>query len=226
MDGASFDRMARELAAGRTRRNVIKGLGAAALGALGLAGAGRRAGADECKGTGKACSKGSQCCSGNCAPAPDKGSVAGSGSICCAAGQGNCGGACADLTTITNCGACGTVCPTQRHPHLQCRDLWDRLQPRVRRLRRRRGQRVRNGHPQRPGPLRGLRHRLPGGHRLRRRGLPTAGTGDALRRSGAGPVRPLRRRGLLRRPLLRAMQGVRRGRLGRDPRAGGGHVLR
>jgi hypothetical protein len=51
MDGASFDRLARGLAAGHTRRSVVKRLGAAALGALGLAGAGRasRAGAGQAK---------------------------------------------------------------------------------------------------------------------------------------------------------------------------------
>jgi hypothetical protein len=111
VDGSQFDRLAKGLAAGRSRRGVLRGLGAAALGALGLAGRGGAGAADACKGTGKACSKNGQCCSGLCAPAPGKTSVAGGGAVCCAPGQvtnATTGACCTPKTCADFPGQCGT----------------------------------------------------------------------------------------------------------------------
>ena len=115
MDQDRFDQRTRALGAGRSRRGMLKAVGAAALGAVGLhAGA---AEADLCKTTAKACSKGSQCCSGNCTPDPGKTSVTASGAICCPAGQiqtstGQCG--CPSGTTLHNGVCCTptTTCPS------------------------------------------------------------------------------------------------------------------
>ena len=79
MDGDRFDALARSLATPRSRRAVVRVVaGSAAGGLLALVGAGR-AGADPCKGTGKECKKGIQCCSGSCAPPTDSISTHGSG---------------------------------------------------------------------------------------------------------------------------------------------------
>ena len=119
MDDREFDRVARAVAAGRTRRAVVRTLaGGAAGGLLALLGRGE-AGANACRGTGKTCKRGRQCCSGNCAPPPSGGgSTGGSKSICCAAGQERhaATGACCTRTCAGKaCGAddgCGGVCQT------------------------------------------------------------------------------------------------------------------
>lgn len=69
MDGSRFDRFAREMATGRSRRSVVKAAGAAVLGALGLAGAGRGVeAAAPCRpaapGPRSRCAKDAQCCAG------------------------------------------------------------------------------------------------------------------------------------------------------------------
>jgi hypothetical protein len=84
----SFDELARELASGSiTRGKALRLMGAALVGgALGSVGIGEAAAAPiGCKGDGKKCKKGTQCCSGNC-----------SGGICvsCPSGQELCNGNC------------------------------------------------------------------------------------------------------------------------------------
>ena len=126
MDAARFDSLARGLAAGRTRRGLIRGLGAAALGGLGLARLGGAAARDDgggdedddqggdgdrdCKPAGKKCRKDAQCCAGlacdggACAPAcgPD-GAPCGTGKVCSGgACVGN--GACAQGDRSGDCG--------------------------------------------------------------------------------------------------------------------------
>jgi hypothetical protein len=114
MYGSAFDALARGVAAGRTRRGVIKGLGAAALGALGLAGA-APVGADACKADGKACKKDDQCCSGSCVGGTGSGSTAHSDGVCsgctlCADGCCLAGAFCQDNQC---CDAAGCVGPVQ-----------------------------------------------------------------------------------------------------------------
>jgi hypothetical protein len=103
MDGSRFDALARRAAAPRSRRRLLRALGGALAGALLGGGA---AAAEDCKGTGKACSKGSQCCSGNCTPAPGKTSVAASGAICGTIPNG-CGGPDLDCGTCAAPQTCG-----------------------------------------------------------------------------------------------------------------------
>ena len=64
MDGERFDAMTRGLAAGADRRRVLGGLLGAALGLLGVGGAGATHGS--CRHAGAACTRDRQCCSGDC----------------------------------------------------------------------------------------------------------------------------------------------------------------
>jgi hypothetical protein len=64
MDAERFDGLVRTFGQTRSRRQTLRGLVGAAIGALALGG--RDVSADECKRNGKACKKNSQCCSGNC----------------------------------------------------------------------------------------------------------------------------------------------------------------
>ena len=118
-----FDDMAKALASGLTRRRALRrvggGLAGALLGSLGLGRAWGQAPtpkncADYCKnflgirpGGGDAYGK----CVSNCATCLDGGGTACGADACCAAGQGCCNGSCTDLTTTSNCGECGRVCP-------------------------------------------------------------------------------------------------------------------
>jgi hypothetical protein len=108
MDGQRFDEWAKDLARLTTRRGVLKGLtGSAAGSLLALVGLGSAV-ADVCKPTGKECKRDGQCCSGSCVPPTHSQSTAGSGSVCCAAGQiqyptGVC-------CTPTTCAALGKNC--------------------------------------------------------------------------------------------------------------------
>ncbi len=148
MDSGRFYRIVRTIGQTRTRRQTVRGLAGAAAGTLGLGGQEARAGKtcaadgswcrlverkrtvraqdDICKREGKPCKKNSQCCSDNCTPPGGRGSVAGSASICCPAGQdqdqdGHCvsttcapEGApvcdCSDLSTLFNCCSLGCLC--------------------------------------------------------------------------------------------------------------------
>ena len=102
MDGHRFDRIARGLAAGRTRRGIVKGLGAAALGGLGLARPGGAAAdgdpAGDCKAASKDCKKDAQCCA---APAPCAGNTP------CTTGADCCSGECIGVVS----GEVGSCCP-------------------------------------------------------------------------------------------------------------------
>jgi hypothetical protein len=114
MDGDRFDSLTRALGSGRSRRSLLRGLGAAALGAAGLARAGR---AD-------AANLGNSPCAHFCQtvfpPGPNRGACVsqaahGTGPCAaCGANPGNyCGGACTDTQTdIANCGGCGNACPS------------------------------------------------------------------------------------------------------------------
>jgi hypothetical protein len=99
MDSARFDGLVRRFGQTRSRRQALRGLaGIAASGALALSG--RAVSAQDCKGNGKACKKGSQCCGDlQCRPSLDgpknpkapTGSTAGSGKVCTQVGS------CADV---------------------------------------------------------------------------------------------------------------------------------
>jgi hypothetical protein len=117
-----LDVLARAVASGEvSRRKALRQLGGAMAGALlaylGIgcettptAPSGPRVdgprldgGRDDCKATGKACKKPSQCCSGNCC-----------GGVCCATGQICLNGTCANPCTPGACGApvfCSFSCP-------------------------------------------------------------------------------------------------------------------
>jgi hypothetical protein len=75
MDDNRFDSLTRALGSGRSRRGVLKTLGAAALGAIGLTTVGEAAAAppaskpskpSKCYGDHSSCTNGKQCCSGTC----------------------------------------------------------------------------------------------------------------------------------------------------------------
>src|SRR4051812_5502291 len=108
--GAWIDQVARTLAAGQSRRQALRTLGAVTLGAVFSGVRPSEASADEdCKGTGKACKKNEQCCSGNCTPQSTSKSTAKSDSICCPAGQVQHNGACCSLDPAACSGkTCGT----------------------------------------------------------------------------------------------------------------------
>ena len=125
MDGNRFDSLTRTFSTSRSRRGVLKGLGAATLGAVGLG----RLSMDEadaapcksphakcgkgkdkvcvdlssdpgnCGGCGQSCPEGASCVDGGCVEA-------------CSEGFDLCNGNCVDLSNdATNCGGCGTTCP-------------------------------------------------------------------------------------------------------------------
>jgi hypothetical protein len=113
MDGNRFDEMTRTLGQRRSRRGVLKALGAAAFGAVGLA----RSGAAEAAGPGNsACAEfchevfgADHKAAGQCT------SQAAKGTGPCVACGGNaarfCNGTCVDLTAdVDNCGSCGHSC--------------------------------------------------------------------------------------------------------------------
>ena len=114
MDGDRFDALTRALGSGRSRRSMLRGLGAAALGAAGLSRAGRADAAD----------LGNSPCAHFCVavfpPGPARGacvSAAAHGTgpcVACGANPANyCGGACTNVQTdVNNCGVCGNVCPS------------------------------------------------------------------------------------------------------------------
>lgn len=117
MDGNRFDSLARTLGSGRSRRGVLKGLGAAALGAAGLSRFGQT----------KAANLGNSPCAHFCVtlypPGPDRGAcieAAAQGNGICPTCAANATNVCrTDTGTIYcpdfssdpgNCGGCGKVC--------------------------------------------------------------------------------------------------------------------
>jgi hypothetical protein len=81
MDSDRFDRLVRTVGQAPSRRQVLRQLAGIAVAAA-LARGGGEAAAQACKGTGKACKKHSQCCSGNCVGGTGTGSTAGSAGVC------------------------------------------------------------------------------------------------------------------------------------------------
>lgn len=103
MDGRRFDAIAREAAAGATRRSVLKLLIGGVLG--GLAGVRARDAGAVCIPFGVRCAGGTQCCTGNCVD----------NKCACRTGLTRCGDSCLNLlTNERNCGACGASCAAGR----------------------------------------------------------------------------------------------------------------
>jgi hypothetical protein len=107
MDDPSFDTLAKRVASGSSRRDVIKViLGSAAGGALSLAGAlGLRDVAAACKGYLQSCKTGTDCCSGYCHP--NKRCNCPPNTAYC---SGNCVAKSQFQSDINNCGSCGKRC--------------------------------------------------------------------------------------------------------------------
>jgi hypothetical protein len=87
LDGSRFDRLAKNLAQRSSRRSVLKGVGKAALAAVGLGGPigtviwSRESDAASCRDGGVSCTTHAQCCAGACGgptPAVDGAAHAGS----------------------------------------------------------------------------------------------------------------------------------------------------
>jgi len=106
VDGTQFDRLTRAFARVGTRRQVVAGAAAVAIGA-GVAGADA---ATRCRAGRQTCQRDNQCCSGICrrgkdVPLKDRNRCA------CGDGETQCGNACVDLAhDERNCGACGRRC--------------------------------------------------------------------------------------------------------------------
>jgi hypothetical protein len=110
MDGRRFDALARRLTKAATRRAAV---GAALALAFGAAVADDAVAArSTCRRFGQSCTRGSQCCTGQCATG-SKVPRASRNRCVCPTGEGLCNGACVDLTSDTNCGACGNVCDSE-----------------------------------------------------------------------------------------------------------------
>ncbi len=115
MDDQRFDQLARMMGQGIGRRSVVAGLVAAITGTVGLGSAsangigGRRT---VCRPIGVGCTRGSQCCSGNC-PTSRALPRAVRNRCGCPDNQVFCGGGCVDVTESNdNCGSCGYICAT------------------------------------------------------------------------------------------------------------------
>jgi hypothetical protein len=107
MDHQRFDAITRAMAGGTSRRRVLKGLAGGALGGLvALVGMGD-AEARRCRPIGRNCRAHADCCTDHCNNDGDLYQCT------CPPGLGDCDGdgACeTDVTTVTNCGACGNDC--------------------------------------------------------------------------------------------------------------------
>lgn len=125
MDASRFDDLTRRLATPRSRRSALRVMAGMGSGLL-LVLTGRNAAADKCKANAKACSKSSQCCSGNCTPAPSSKSTSKSDSICCPATQVQLAdGTCGCPAGTIDCGdGCipGECCPDQSGYDARCND--------------------------------------------------------------------------------------------------------
>jgi len=118
MDGQRFDHLTRALAAGGSRRRVLKGLAAAAAALIGTRGS-RRAAAQTCSGYGRVCAS-TRCCSTpgatcTCYPngqcrciCPQGSSLAAGQCVCSATGEAPCGTACCAAGTFCLDAATGT----------------------------------------------------------------------------------------------------------------------
>ena len=116
MDGHRFDDLTRALAAGTSRRRVLKGLlGGAAGAALGSLGLGRGAAAAP-RPVGATCIRADHCASGLCDQRTRR--------CVCPPGLAACNGACLDpvafRTDPANCGACGAGCPGAANATATC----------------------------------------------------------------------------------------------------------
>ncbi len=128
-----FDELTKTLAQSTSRRQALKVLGGSLAGGLLAALGVGTADAEECKRDGKACKKGTQCCSGVCQNGQcvtpcttDGGTCSGnsdccsgncSNGQCCPSGRTNCNGQCVDTDgDESNCGTCGNVCPEPPDP--------------------------------------------------------------------------------------------------------------
>ena len=112
MDGKRFDDLTRLFGLGTTRRRVVAAaLGLAAIAVDGGVASARRS---TCRRFGTSCTRGAQCCSGNCntsrqSPRHLRNRCA------CAVGEARCNGACVDtISNVVNCGACDVECATER----------------------------------------------------------------------------------------------------------------
>jgi Stigma-specific protein, Stig1 len=126
MDGDRFDSLTRALGSGRSRRSVVKGLGkgigAAALGAVGLSRLGK---AEAAGGGNSACA---HFCTAAFPPGPARGqcvSDAAHGTGACVACGADithfCNGVCVNpATDVNNCGACGNVCSAPANATATC----------------------------------------------------------------------------------------------------------
>lgn len=111
MDDRRFDTLTKHLAVSGTRRQLLGGLVASALGLVRLGGAK----AASCRAPGNICREGANCCSGLCSE-----DSATRRKVCvCPPGTQQCKDACVDPATAyssdpNNCGACGVKCPRTR----------------------------------------------------------------------------------------------------------------
>ncbi len=107
MDSHAFDEFTRALATGTSRRAVLRGLaGMAGSATLSLSALGHAA-ARRCRQIGRSCRSHADCCTDYCNNDNNLYQCT------CPPGLGDCNGdsACeTDVTTVTNCGACGNDC--------------------------------------------------------------------------------------------------------------------
>lgn len=102
MDPTRFDSFTRALATGVSRRRLVAGLTAAVFGLVDAPSV-----AAACRGGGRSCREGANCCSGVCRK-DETGR-----SRCCPVGTIACGPTCIDTKSDrNNCGSCGIVCPS------------------------------------------------------------------------------------------------------------------
>ncbi len=107
MDGSRFDSLTRAFAEPGTRRRLLGGLVAGALGALGL----RGTEAATCRAPGSVCREDANCCSKVCGPT----NATGRRVCACPSPTVACNGACVNPAAFqsdpANCNACGRRCP-------------------------------------------------------------------------------------------------------------------
>lgn len=127
MDPIRFDSLTRSLGEARSRRGVLKTLGAGALGALGLAAFNGATVA--APGGNSACAAfchtvfGDTRAAGQCTSEAARGLEDGLCAACGADPDNYCDGACTDVTTDTgNCGTCGNVCSPLDNGTATCTD--------------------------------------------------------------------------------------------------------
>ena len=113
MDHSRFDEITRNLASERSRRSVLRALGALTAAAFAGVGVDRAEAAARCRAEGVVCIKNADCCDGSCLPTSTGWKVCGLPP--CNSGLTRCGNLCVDLATDPqNCGFCGNVVDTDR----------------------------------------------------------------------------------------------------------------